>query len=96
MRSIRAIALISALLLIAGSVTAQHRGDYSQVTRLRWTGSEPPDTYAQYIAKHPPRPLEISLVRRSPSRTILQYGPPRVLVIVNITLLPLIQTSVDR
>ena len=86
MKSIRAIALILALLLVAGSVCAQHRVDYSQVPRLRWTGSEPPDTYAQYIAKHPPRPLEISLVRQSPSRTILQDGPPRVLI----------QTNIDR
>jgi len=91
------IGVLIIVLALAGPVSTQQRFiDYSEVSLLRWMGSEPPDTYAEYLANHPPRPLEITPVRRAPLRTPSAAGPPRVLVIVNSTLLPLIETKLDR
>ena len=85
------------MLLLAGSVSAQQRiTDYSQVNRLRWLGPEPPDTYAEYLAKHPPRALEVVPVRRSTLYSPVAAEPLRVLVIVNSTLFPNIHANVDR
>ena len=94
MKSMAAIVLLIVLLL-AGPVSAQQQFiDYSQVARLRWMGPGQPDTYAEYLATHPPQPLQIVPLRTAPLH--IPLAPPRVLVIVNNTLLPLIQTKVDR
>ena len=93
----RIVVVLLIVFFIVGPVSAQDRFmDYSQVRLLRWMGSEPPDTYAEYLASHPTRPLEIVPVRMAPLRAPLADGEPRVLVIANSTLLPLIETNVNR
>ena len=93
----KSIVVMLIVLLLACSVSAQQRiTDYSQVNRLRWMGPGQPDTYAEYLAKHPSRPIQIVPLRTAPLRTPLAAGPQRVLVFVNSTLLPDIQTNVDR
>ncbi|HER43210.1 MAG TPA: hypothetical protein ENO08_01975, partial [Candidatus Eisenbacteria bacterium] len=90
------IVVMAVVLSLAGAVSAQQFMDYSQVQLLRWMGSEPPDTYAEYLAAHPARSLRIEPVRMAPLRTPSAAGPPRVLVIANSALLPSIQAKVDR
>jgi hypothetical protein len=58
-------------------------------------GPEPPGTYEEYLAKHPPQPFSILPVRKAPPQELFD-GTQRVLVIVNNALLPLIQTNIDR
>ncbi|MBN2184489.1 MAG: T9SS type A sorting domain-containing protein [Candidatus Krumholzibacteriota bacterium] len=85
------------VLLFAGPVSAQQQfTDYSKITRLRWMGSEQPGTYPEYLASHPAQPFQIVPLRMVPLRAPSDGAAPRVLVIVNSTLQPLIQTKLDR
>ena len=63
------IAVLVIVLLLAGSVSAQQQFiDYSQVSLLRWMGPEQPDTYTEYLATHPSRPVQIVPLRMVPRR----------------------------
>ncbi|MBN2185122.1 MAG: T9SS type A sorting domain-containing protein [Candidatus Krumholzibacteriota bacterium] len=96
MKSVVFTALLIVLFIAVPASAQQQFIDYSQVSLLRWMGTEKPDTYSQYLAAHPPQPLKIVPLRMAPPRSPLDENPPRVLVIVNSTLLPLIQTKLDR
>lgn len=70
--------------------------DYSAIPRLEWTGPGEPGTYAEYMAGRPDGPLVVELLARARSR-----GQPskatsgRVLVLINSSLQPAIQSGLD-
>ena len=94
MRSRGLIALLIVLISACSAYAQRQFTDYSKVTRLRWMGPGKPGTYAEYLAARPPQPLKIVPVRLTSAS--LRAELPRVLIIANNALLPLIQANVDR
>ncbi len=95
----RLLSVIMTLIILFSASTGsaqQQFTDRSTVTRLRWMGSEPPGTYAEYLSSHPRQPFQVVPLRMSPLRAPAEGGPPRILVFVNSTLQPLIQDKLDR
>jgi len=94
-----AFALLPELVVLTSAARAAERApiDFTKIPAMRWVGPGVPGTYKAYRARRVKRPLAIKAASSaSQPLPAALGGQPRVLVIVNRSLLPDIQANLDR